>query len=196
MRQVAIQGVRHLQASTLHHRFFSPLIHQGLRFSLATAKDSEPLRRFLQAEEALPLSAPTAEPQKEGSLAGPRQYGAVCTLRQKVIGAALVICYPMQSASWSGWWLFEMKVLPLFRRLGIGERIVDLVLDLARREGGEFVDLLVYQDNLAARRLYQKTQFYPASLPWLEAQLAEEAEKTGRRRLLLRHSFSSPPPSQ
>ncbi len=53
----------------------------------------------------------------------------------------------------------NIAVHPDFRRMGIGETVVNMVLAKVRMEGAKFIALEVRPSNLAARALYNKLGF-------------------------------------
>ena len=46
-----------------------------------------------------------------------------------------------------------------FRHKGIGSKLIELTKNKARKEGYHSLSLIVFKDNLAARKLYRKTGF-------------------------------------
>lgn len=55
--------------------------------------------------------------------------------------------------------IFNMTVLPDYRRLGIGKKLLDLLFSVAQRAGGTEVYLEVRISNSSAISLYQKAGF-------------------------------------
>ncbi len=53
----------------------------------------------------------------------------------------------------------NIAVFPRFRRLGIGESLVNALLDISRRENAQLVALEVRKSNLSAIALYEKCGF-------------------------------------
>ena len=58
----------------------------------------------------------------------------------------------------------NIAVHPDFRRMGIGETVVNMVLDTVRMEGARFITLEVRPSNFAARALYNKLGFEVLSI--------------------------------
>jgi ribosomal protein S18 acetylase RimI-like enzyme len=63
--------------------------------------------------------------------------------------------------------LYEIEVLPEFRRQGIGRALLDAFLDIARQEDGASMYLFTAQDNGAAQALYRAAGGVPADHPEL-----------------------------
>lgn len=57
--------------------------------------------------------------------------------------------------------ILTIGVVPAAQRHGIGQRMLDVLLDEARRRGADEVLLEVRTDNEAARRLYERNRFAP-----------------------------------
>jgi [ribosomal protein S18]-alanine N-acetyltransferase len=58
------------------------------------------------------------------------------------------------------WEIENIVVADSMRRRGLGTRLLDGFLNLARAQGAKAVSLEVRESNLAARRLYQKQGFF------------------------------------
>lgn len=81
-------------------------------------------------------------------LAGPGPDGlAVLRLRPSLWSAARE-CY-----------LAELYVVPALRGRGIGRALLEAVIALARREGADHMDLGTSEDDVAARKLYERCGF-------------------------------------
>ncbi len=53
----------------------------------------------------------------------------------------------------------RLAIAPAMRRRGLGRKLLDLVIDLARSTGTLRLTLFVYEDNADARRLYERCGF-------------------------------------
>lgn len=84
----------------------------------------------------------------------PRGY--VWELAGELVGNASLLPVPGESRRWV---LANVAVHPDHRRRGIGRRLVNSCLQLARREGADEVLLQVRSDNTEARRLYRALGF-------------------------------------
>jgi len=86
----------------------------------------------------------------------------------------------------TGYWLLHIEVRTRYRGMGIGAALTQHVVDQSRAEGAAELFLDVFEDNFPAIALYRKLGFEPVTLPTLEAELAVDEQKYGRRRMLLR----------
>lgn len=92
----------------------------------------------------------------------------VATASDVIIGHSEIIPVPRMVYEHRA--ALSVGVLPEYRRMGVGGRLVQEALDAARRRGFERVELEVYASNQAAIRLYQKFGF-----------LTEGVRKRGRK---------------
>lgn len=79
-----------------------------------------------------------------------------------------------------GWWVVGLHVDPLYRGLGVGERIVRELIRRAAQDGAHEVFCHISADNTPSLRLFAKLGFVPASQE-LERRLNEHYD-TARRR--------------
>jgi len=125
------------------------------------------------------------------SAPNPLVTNLIATWHGHILGFVQVVRHPPSHAPYVGHWLFSLTILhPLFKGLGIGERLCHAILNLASEEGAEEVFLLVNTGNKPAIALYQKLGFSHTSLTGLEERLVQEAETTGKRRITMVRRFS------
>ncbi|HHS97608.1 MAG TPA: GNAT family N-acetyltransferase [Chloroflexi bacterium] len=84
-----------------------------------------------------------------------------------------------------GWMIGNVAVHPDWRGRGIGRALVEAALETVEQRGGAWVGLEVREDNLVARRLYERLGFEPvgttvelarpAGLPWPKEELPPPA---------------------
>jgi ribosomal-protein-alanine N-acetyltransferase len=60
--------------------------------------------------------------------------------------------------------ILTVGVIPAARRLGIGARLLAMLLDEARKRGATEAFLEVRVDNAAAQRLYERARFVPVGV--------------------------------
>jgi ribosomal protein S18 acetylase RimI-like enzyme len=70
--------------------------------------------------------------------------------------------------------------------MGIGTALTQRVIDQSRVEGAAELLLALFEDNVPAIALYRALGFERVVLSALEAKLAADVQKYGRRRLALR----------
>jgi ribosomal protein S18 acetylase RimI-like enzyme len=56
-------------------------------------------------------------------------------------------------------YLAELYVVPAKRGQGLGRELMDAALELARRRGADYMDLVTSEDDVAARALYERSGF-------------------------------------
>ena len=78
-----------------------------------------------------------------------------------------------------------MLVRPRYQAAGIGEGLVRMALEKIAVEGGNRVNLLVFEQNKVAINLYRKLGFFPASIHGLEENLMEEVKPGEHRRIIM-----------
>jgi GNAT superfamily N-acetyltransferase len=131
---------------------------------IATPSDLDDVTRLLAAqlaEHAIALD----DGALRGAIRGPMEVpgrGAFLIARDGApLGAAYV------SYTWSlehggkSAWLEELYVVPSERSRGIGGRLLEAAIALARREGCAAVDLEVEEDHARAAHLYARAGFRP-----------------------------------
>ncbi len=103
----------------------------------------------------------------------------------KVLGFIQLVYHPEKHFPWVGFWLFSLHVWSLYRGFGVGEKLARRVIEKAVEMGAQELNLVVYEDNLSAIRLYGKLGFVHATLPGLEPMFLSEQQRTGRRRIVM-----------
>ena len=116
----------------------------------------------------------------------PQATDWVAHWRGRLAGFVQLVRHPPGQSRYSGYWLFSLYVKALFKRGGIGEKLSRVVIDRARAEGEQVLDLLVFNDNYRAIQLYRKLGFAMHTVMELEAQLELERTPAGRRRVVMR----------
>ena len=115
-------------------------------------------------DNAADFDAVSQELRTRGS--DPEPSVLVAVLHQRLVGTVALSCQPLDgniavpSGAVS---LRRLAVHPRFCRQGIATRLVSGALDLARSMGMQRVVLQTDDDMVAARRLYAKLGFRPAS---------------------------------
>ncbi|MEV6715540.1 GNAT family N-acetyltransferase [Lentzea sp. NPDC051208] len=118
------------------------------------------------------LDALASDPGEFGStLAREQRYGEDEWRARAAEGLKLVVLDPRPvalvaaTAEPEGLYLYSMWVRDSHRGRGIGEALVRTVLTWAAEEGWKVVRLRVWDDNLPARRLYERLGFVDAEEP-------------------------------
>ncbi|MCI0477790.1 MAG: GNAT family N-acetyltransferase [Anaerolineales bacterium] len=112
---------------------------------------------------------------------------------REIWGTAQLVRFPFDAPRYAGYWLFSVVVLPLYRGMGIGERLTETVIERARSEGAPALSLLVFNTETRAIRLYAKLGFEMTTFLNLEEELAREMTPAGRRRIGMIKRLNSTP---
>ncbi|MCX6554727.1 MAG: GNAT family N-acetyltransferase [Candidatus Aminicenantes bacterium] len=122
-------------------------------------------------------------------LPSPGVTNFVASRKRKIVGFVQLLREEESDSLFPGYWLFSLRVWPLYRGMGIGEALSRKVMEQARMESARELSLLVYEDNPAALSLYAKLGFARVIVPELEKMLEEERSASGRRRVVLRRQL-------
>ena len=119
--------------------------------------DAQPCHlKAMEEIEQLCFSMPWTEEQLRSQLKGSRhECIAALNAEGRVLGYVGMMCVLDEG------YISNVAVHPDFRRLGIGDRLIDRLLALARVRSLAFVTLEVRAGNEAAIALYQKHGFVP-----------------------------------
>lgn len=115
----------------------------------------------------------------------PRLTSYVAKQEEEILGLARLMRQVEGDSTDVDYWLYSLTVRVRYRGMGIAQALVRRVIDQARAEGASTLSLHVLQDNAPALSLYRKLGFAPAALPPPDSDPAADAEKLGRRRMLL-----------
>lgn len=178
LRTQAGYGLRFLQSRNAYRAVARRLV-RGVPVTRATPSDLASVHYKLSPGNSPPPSS-----------ANPAVTNLVAKRRGRVIGFVQLVRHPPSHAPFIGYWLFSLCVFDLMNRgSGVGEALTRAVLELARDEGSGEVFLVVGGANRPAVSLYQKMGFEVISLPGLEDQMEEEAERFGARRVAMVKRF-------
>lgn len=77
------------------------------------------------------------------------------------VAAGVLVASRVPSVKFSGWslWIEELYVGKTLRQLGMGRRLVEHLLEIARRDGTAGIDLEAYHGNAPAALLYRSLGF-------------------------------------
>ena len=114
-----------------------------------------------------------------------KEEAVLAKAKDVIIGRINVRDLTQESGLYEGWWILNTWVNPWYRRLGIGQGLTQKACEIAFEARARQVRLLVFEDNIPARRLYGKMGFLQISIPSIDKELAGEAAKTGRRRIVM-----------
>lgn len=114
----------------------------------------------------------------------------VAKKRDRVIGHVVMVKRSKEYYPHDGYWLTNLMVRTLYRGIGIGEELTQIVIEESIKEGAKRISLLVYEDNQPAIKLYEKLGFERRVIPALEKQLEDELHTFGRRRICMSISLN------
>lgn len=77
------------------------------------------------------------------------------------VAAGVLVASRVPSVKFSGWslWIEELYVGKTLRQRGMGRRLVEHLLDIARKDGSAGIDLEAYHGNAPAALLYRSLGF-------------------------------------
>ena len=94
----------------------------------------------------------------KGEICNDATHYIVCTVDDKIVGYG-GFWYTLDGAD-----ITNVAVHPDFRRMGLGEKILKYMIDLASKLGADKMMLEVRKSNEAARALYEKNGFESISI--------------------------------
>jgi ribosomal protein S18 acetylase RimI-like enzyme len=178
-RKIAGTLLRLLQNVALYRRI-GRRVASGITLREATDADQLAVQRWLN-----PNSNPADVLHHN-----PNATDWIAEVHGQLAGFVQLVRYPPENAPYTGYWLFSLYTKSRWQGLGIGEALSQAVIERARIEGASVLDLVVYEDNVRAIRLYRKFGFEMYTIPELEPQLENERIATGRRRVVMRKQLS------
>ena len=158
------------------YRWFARHLTSIVSLREATEADMKAIHGWLNAADELPK-----EVQRDPSVTD-----WVAIHNGKIVGFVQLVRHQYCQNPYSGYWLFSLYVKSHQRGLGIGEALSKAVIARAFAEGAPTLDLLVFEDNDRAARLYEKLGFRQFIIPDLEPDLQREKAQYGRRRVVMR----------
>jgi GNAT superfamily N-acetyltransferase len=104
---------------------------------------------------------------------------------RRMIGSHIMLRQAHETLPPKSYWLTGLEVNTPYRGMGIGQRLLDIPIQMARREGTREIGLAVYEDNGSAIQLYKKAGFERRIIPAYEEKLERERISPDRRMILL-----------
>lgn len=141
-----------VQSISLYREALKKIITKPVAIRIAEPKDQEQLRD-LYLMHLSDIAVSLAETQEKG-------FWLVALVGNKVAGANTIM--PDEKQRWR-WYISGLVVKPLWRGLGIGEKLVQGALDKARGAGAIEVGLFVNKESQPAVNLYKKLGFEECS---------------------------------
>ena len=180
LHKVAVEFLRRLQNLALYRRLGRRAL-RSITLREVTAADLVARHLWLNPNGA-PFHSIQPNPNVTNWVAD--YYGHLAGFVQLVHNSS-------DNTLFTGYWLFSLYIKTQWQGLGIGERLSQMVIERAKVEGAPTLDLLVYEDNIRAIRLYRKLDFEMHTIPELEIQLENERATTGRRRVVMRKKLAN-----
>jgi RimJ/RimL family protein N-acetyltransferase len=183
------------QSLKLYALLAKKFMKENIRYQIAVPADAPSLSRLYRYNRQPNLENPTDALKEQ--LRNPKDSGYWIVAKQKIgrkegrdkiVGGVTLARFEPDDYPYEGWWIFGMKVNWRYRRMGIGEELTKMAIDIY---GASEIKLLVFEDAIPANNLYQKLGFRRVSIPELDEQLAEEARETSRRRIVLTKNIQS-----
>jgi len=165
-----------MQGSALYRHTGWRLVTRGVTIREATNADWLEVQRWFNPNGA----------RSHALHRDPHVTNLVARCLGQLAGFVQLVRHPPEHSPYVGHWLFSLYVRPLCKRLGVGQALSQAVIETARAEGAQTLDLLVFNDNSPAIQLYRKLGFEMHIIAELEPQLASECTPSGRRRVGMR----------
>jgi ribosomal protein S18 acetylase RimI-like enzyme len=141
--------------------------------------------RFYGYEQLPEIEDPVGLLKNQLQNANDYGYTFIACEKEKIIGATILTSIPENKKPYPDWWIFGMLVRTRYRGADIGEGLVRMAMEKASEEQAKRINLLVFEKNRAAVNLYRKMGFCQISIPELDEQLEEEAQKEKHRRIIM-----------
>lgn len=167
--------LRRVQSFALYRRLGRRMT-SGITLREATEDDQLAVHHWLN-----PNGDPSSVLQRNGNVTN-----WVADHHGQLAGFVQLVRHPPENFPYTGYWLFSLNVKSIRQGLGIGDMLSQAVIERAKAEGAPMLDLLVFEDNVRAIRLYRKLGFEIYTISELEAQLEIERMSTGRKRIVMR----------
>ena len=180
-----------IQSLKLYGFLAKKLMKENIHYKIATPDDASSLSLLYRYNQQPELENPTNALYEQLKNPEDSGYRLVAKRKDKVIGGVTLTKFPEGGYPCVGWWLFGMSVNWPYRKIGIGEQLTKMAMEVAAKHGASEIKLLVFEDAKPANNLYRKLGFRQISIPELNEQLQEEAKKTSRLRIILAKDIKS-----
>ena len=180
-----------LQGIKFYGFLVKKLVKENILYKIATPDDASWLSRLYRNNQQPESENPTNALYEQLKNPKHSEYWLVAKQKDKVIGGVSLTKSQESEYPHAGWWLFGMKVNWRYRRMGIGEKLLEMVTEVAVKNNASEIKLLVFKDAKPAINLYKKWDFRQISIPELDKNLQEEAKINLRRRIILAKDIKS-----
>lgn len=180
-----------LQSIKFYGFLVKKLVKENILYKIATPDDAYLLSRLYRYNQQPELENPTNALYEQLKNPKHSEYWLVAKQKDKVIGGVSLTKSEESDYPHAGWWLIGMKINWRYRRMGIGEKLLEMVTEVAAKNNASEIKLLVFKDAKPAVNLYRKLGFRQISIPELDRNLQEEAKKSLHRRIILAKDIKS-----
>lgn len=160
------------------YRKLGRLLVQQVNISVAEENDMEKIHQYFNPSTPYYKQAPA-----------PNVTSLVAKQKGKLVGVVRLINNPNDHFPRAGYWLFSLHVKSKYRGLGIGEKLVSLCIEEAKKRGASELFLLVNEDNRRAINLNDKLGFKAVILNELEPMHEEEMHRFGLKRIVMKKAL-------
>lgn len=183
IKGTALRMLNGLQSLAAYRRLARRAVGARARIGPAGAAGANALARLLGQDRLpgmqRPVGALAREVAERGGLALLAKAGG------RPAGGIAVHRFPSDNPLHPGWWVLGPAVRARYRRAGIGRKLLRQAMEGAAGRGATWVYLLAREDDTATRSLAQEVGFLPATLPALQARLADPTWPDARRWVIL-----------
>ena len=128
-------------------------------------------------------------PKGDISKAGPQNHDAtefVAYCIGYLAGWIQLVRYSSENKPYRGYWLWKLVVKSQFKGGGIGEKLSEVVIQLASTEGSKTLDILFSNSNVPALQLYRKLGFALYVIPELDEKMSVKPTQNLPRPVVMR----------
>lgn len=161
------------------------LIGEQVSYRVVTTTDASWLSRFHGYVRFHEREDPIEKFAEELNKLEHHGYIFAAYLAGRVAGAITARRFPENETLYPHWWLFGLTVRIRYRGAGIAGELVKMALKKASEYGALKMNVLVFEKNMPAIKLYTKIGFKPCAIPPLDNELENEVKMGQRRRIIL-----------
>ena len=132
-----------MQGVALYRRIGQCLVARGVTYREASDADKLAVHRWLN---------PKGDPARVLHR-NPNVTDWVADYHGQLAGFVQLVRHPPEHFPYTGNWLFALYVKSLWQRLGVGQALSQAVIERARAEGAQTLDLVVFNDNFRGIQL-------------------------------------------
>ena len=195
LRRSAARTLDHLQGLRPYQAAARKVLGKRVQYCVATPEDAAHLRRLYGRRDAPEFAATEGSPPDALAHSPDRLRVVVATVGEKIAAAATISRREAAETPCPDRWLLDVRVRARYRGAGVDEGLLRMALEIATQEGAALVCLMVPDDNPAGAAAYRDMGFEPTSIPELDRELRQAAQRGERRHIIIAKPLDVPPRS-